>query len=70
MRVKRRKFEEVSPLEFLLLREELGLKRFRKVKKREPEKREVLIELALERMKKKEENDYQVIGERRRRLKL
>ncbi len=70
MRVKRKKFQEVSPLEFLLLREELGLNRFRKVKKREPEKREVLIELALERMKKKEENDYQVIGERRRRLKL
>lgn len=70
MKIRRKKFEEVSPLEFLILRDELRLKRFKKVRKREPEEREILMELALEKMREKEENDYQIIGERRRRLKL
>ncbi len=48
MKIRRKKFEEVSPLEFLLLRDELALKK----------------------MNEKEENNYQIIGERRRRLKL
>lgn len=70
MKIRRKKFEDVSSLEFLLFRDELGLKRFKKIRKREPEEREILIELALKKMKEKEENDYQIIGKRRRRLKL
>lgn len=70
MKIKRKKFEEVSPIDFLILRDELGLKRFKKVRKREPEEREILIELALKKMKEKEENDYQIIGEKKRKLKI
>lgn len=70
MKIRRKKFEELSSLEFLLFRDQPGLKRFKKIRKRDPEEREILIELALKKMKEKEENDYQIIGKRRRRLKL
>ncbi len=70
MKVRKKKFEEISPLEFLLMREEYGLSRFRKTTKRDPEKREILIQLALEKMKEKEKDDFKLTGERRRKLKF
>lgn len=70
MRIRKRKFEEIPSLEFLLLREEMGLKRFRKTRKRDPEKREILIQLALKKMEEKEKDDFQLIGRRRRKLKI
>jgi hypothetical protein len=70
MKIRKKKFEKISPLEFLLLREELGLKRFTKTRKRDPEKREILLQLALKKIEEKEKNDFQLIGERRRKLKI
>ncbi len=39
MKKRVKKYEETSPVEFLLLREKLGLKRYRKTAKRDDEKR-------------------------------
>ena len=53
MKVRVKKFEDVSPLEFLVLRDSLGLKRYRKSNKRDKEEREVLLELGLKKIKEK-----------------
>jgi hypothetical protein len=45
MKQRIRKFEEGSPVEFLLLRERLGMKRYRKWLRRDEEKRKILLEL-------------------------
>ena len=64
-----KKFEEGSPVEFLLLREKLGIKRYRKVAKRDEEKRELLLQLALKKMEEKEKDDFIPLGYRRRRVR-
>ncbi len=68
MRVK--KYEERSPVDFLLLREKLGLKRYRKTAKRDEEKREILLELGLKKIKEKEKDDFIPLGYRRRKVKI
>jgi hypothetical protein len=45
--VENKKYEEGSPVEFLLLRERLGMKRYRKRSRRDEEKRKILQELGL-----------------------
>ena len=59
-----------SSVEMLLLRDRLGYKRYRKTAKRDPEKRKLLLEMALERMAKAERDNYIVIGPRRRRVRF
>jgi len=39
MKVRMKKYEEVSPVEFLLLRDRLGLRRYRKSIKRDEDKK-------------------------------
>ncbi len=68
MRVK--KYEDLSPIEFLLLREELGLRRYRKRKKRDEEEKRILIELGLKKMEEKEKDDFIPLGKRRRKIKI
>lgn len=68
MRVK--KYEERSPVDFLLLREKLGLKRYRKTARRDDEKREILLELGLQKIKEKEKDDFIPLGYRRRKVKI
>lgn len=70
MKVRRKKFEESSPIDFLLLREKLGLKRYRKQVKRDPEEREILLDLAIKKMEEKEKDDFIPIGYRRRKIKI
>jgi len=70
MKVRRKKYEEASPIEFLLLREELGLKRYRKQVKRETEEREILLDLAIKKMEEKEKNDFIPVGYRRRKIRI
>ncbi|MGQ9569705.1 MAG: hypothetical protein ACUVUQ_02460 [Thermodesulfovibrionales bacterium] len=70
MKVKRKKFENESPIDFLLLREELRLKRYRKRVKRDAEEQEILLDLAIKKMDEKEKDDFIPIGYRRRRLKI
>jgi hypothetical protein len=63
------KYEEGSPVEFLLLRERLGMKRYRKGSKRDEEKRKILPELGLKRIEEKEKGDFIPLGYRRRKVK-
>jgi len=65
-----KKYKDISPIEFLLQRDALGLKRYKKTVKRDPEKREILLTLGLMKIKEQEENDFIPIGYRRRRVKI
>jgi hypothetical protein len=70
MKVRRKKFKNESPVDSLLLREELELKRYRKQVKRDTEEREILLDLAIKKMEEKEKDDFIPIGNRRRRIKI
>ena len=70
MKVRMKKYEEVSPVEFLLLREELGFKRYRKSVKRDGEERKILLELGLKKMEEKEKSNFIPVGYRRRKVKI
>ena len=70
MKVRTKKYEDISPVEFLVLREKLGLKRYRKTAKREPEKRNILLELGLKKIEEKEKDDFMSVGYKRRKLKV
>ena len=70
MKKRIKRFEDVSPIEFLLLRKKLGLKRYRKTKKRDEEKWKILLDLYLKKMEEKEKDDYILIGKRRRKVKI
>ena len=70
MKKRVKKYEETSPVEFLLLREKLGLKRYKKTSKRDEEKRKILLELGLKKIEEKEKDDFIPIGYRRRKVKI
>ncbi|MBM4338710.1 MAG: hypothetical protein FJ110_04115 [Deltaproteobacteria bacterium] len=70
MKQRVKKYEETSPVEFLLLREKLGLKRYRKTAKRDEEKRIVLLELGLKKIEEKEKDDFIPLGYRRRKVNI
>ena len=70
MRSRIKKYEEGSPLEFLLLREQLGMGRYRKHSKRDEEKRKILLELGLKRIEEKEKDDFIPVGYRRRKVRI
>ena len=61
---------KASSVEMLLLRDRLGLGRFRKKAARNPEKRKLLLELALERIEKAERGNYTLLGSRKRRVRF
>jgi len=70
VKIRTKKYKDVSPLEFLLLREELGLKRYRKQAKRSTEEKEILMDLAIKKIAEKEKDDFIPIGYRRRKVKI
>ena len=59
-----------SAVEMLLLRDRLGLQRFRKTAKRDPEKRELLLALGLKKIEKAERANFIPIGFRTRRVRF
>jgi hypothetical protein len=65
-----RRFEEQSPLEFLLLREKLGLKRYRKTLARDEEKKQILLQLGLKKIEEREKNDFLPLAFRRRKINI
>jgi hypothetical protein len=65
-----KKYTDISPIEFLLQRDALGLKRYRKTAKRDPEKREILLDLGLKKIIEQEEKNFIPVGYRRRRINL
>jgi hypothetical protein len=65
-----RRFEEQSPLEFLLLREKLGMKRYRKTLARDQEKKQILLKLGLKKIEEREKNDFLLLEFRRRKINI
>jgi hypothetical protein len=65
-----RRFEEQSPLEFLLLREKLGIKRYRKTLARDQEKKQILLQLGLKKIEEREKNDFLLLEFRRRKANI
>jgi hypothetical protein len=70
MKVRVKKYKNVSPIEFLSLRDRLGLKRYRKSTKRKEEEKEILLNLGLKKMEEREKDDFIPVGYRRKRLKI
>jgi len=70
MKARKRKYEEISPVDFLLLREQLGLKRYRKSTKRGEEERKLLQDLGLKKIEEKEKDDFILVSYRRRKVKI
>ena len=62
--------QQTSAVEMLLLRDRLGLRRFKKTAKRDPEKKELLLDLALKKIEKAERDDFIQVGFRRRRVRF
>ena len=54
----------------LLLRDRLGLRKHRRTAKRDPEKRELLLELGLKRIEKAERDNFVSLGFRKRRVRF
>ena len=70
MKARKKGYEDISSVEFLILRDALGLGRYRKSTKREKEERSILLDLALKKIEEKEKEDFIPLGKRRRRLKV
>ncbi len=70
MKVRKKNYEDLSPTEFLLLRESLGIKRYRKNTKRDEEERRILLELGIKKIEEKERDDFIPVGYRRRRVRI
>jgi len=70
MKARVRKYEEASPVEMLLLRERLGLGRYRKRARRDEEERRILLSLGLKKMEEKEKDDFTPTGFRRRKVRV
>jgi hypothetical protein len=65
-----KKYQEKSSLESLILRDRLGLSRYRNQNEREENKRKILLDLALKKMQSKEKEDYISLGFRRRKIRI
>ncbi len=70
MKLRKRKFQDISPIAFLLLRDELGFGRYQKQVPRNKEEREILIDLAMKKIYEKEKDDFIPEGFRKRRVKI
>lgn len=67
---RRSKYREESSLAGLVLRDQLGFKRYRKTRARDEEERKILIDLALKKIAEKEKSDFIPVGYKRRRVKI
>ena len=70
MRERRRKYEDRSAVDFLLLRDKLGLRRYRKQKKRDEEERRILIDLGLKKIQEREKKDFILIEYKRLKVEI
>ena len=62
--------QQASATEMLLLRDRLGLRKYKKTAKRDPEKKELLLKLALKKIEKAERDNFIPIGFRKRRVRF
>jgi hypothetical protein len=70
MKLRTKKYKDMSPVDFLVLKDRLGFGKYRKRIKRDKEEREILIALGLKKIKEEEKNNFIPVGDRRRRLKI
>jgi len=70
MKIRMKKYEELSPVEFLLLRERLGIRRYRKSIRRDEDEKKILLDLALKKIEEKEKDDFILTGYRKRKVKI
>jgi hypothetical protein len=70
MKIRKRKYQEISAVDFLLLRDRLGFGRYRKRAKRDEEERRILIDLGLKKIREREEKDFIPIEKNRRKLEI
>jgi hypothetical protein len=70
MKLRMKKYEEVSPVEFLLLRERLGIRRYRKSIRRDEDEKKILLDLALKKIEEKEKDDFILTGYRKRKVNI
>ncbi len=70
MKTRTKKYEDISPVDFLVLRDTLGLKRYRKITKRDEEEKKILLDLGIKKIEEKEKDDFIRLGYRKRRLKI
>jgi hypothetical protein len=70
VKARKKKYEEISPVDFLLLREKLGIRRYRKNVKRDEEERKILLDLGLKKIEEKEKDDFISTGYRKRKVKI
>mgnify|MGYP001607340673 FL=1 len=70
MKVRIKKYEDVSPVDILVLRDKLGFGKYRKRAKRDEEERKILIRLGLKKIEEKERDDFIPLGYRKRRVKI
>jgi len=54
----------------LLLRDRLGLRKYKKTAKRDPEKKELLLQLALKKIERAELDNFIQVGFRKRRVRF
>jgi hypothetical protein len=54
----------------LLLRDRLGLRKYKKTAKRDPEKKELLLRLALKKIERAERDNFIQVGFRKRRVRF
>jgi hypothetical protein len=53
-----------------LLRDRLGLRKYKKTAKRDPEKKELLLQLALKKIERAERDNFIQVGFRKRRVRF
>ncbi len=70
MKVRMKKYEDVSPVDILVLRDKLGFGKYRKRAKRDEEEKKILIGLGLKKIEDKERGDFIPLGYRKRRIKI
>jgi hypothetical protein len=70
MTTKVKKYGDIPSVDFLLLREKLGLKRYRKTVTRSTKKKKILLDIALKKIEEKEKDDFILIGYKRRKLRV
>jgi hypothetical protein len=70
MKVRTKKYEDVSPVDILVLRDKLGFGKYRKRAKRDEEERKILIRLGLKKIEEKERDDFIPLGYKKRRVKI
>ena len=61
---------QTSATEMLLLRDRLGLRKYKKTAKRDPEKKELLLQLALKKIERAERDNFIQVGFRKRRVRF